>query len=401
MIVDIESDPRHAGQVLRYHTWPVHRQQSVGEHSWQIARIMVTIWQDCPRKLLVHAVTHDVGQMAGDVPHQFKRDNPNMKREMTLTELSVHKSMTTRWSLPSPEPLHQYEMDFFKMCEHIEMWEFGLTEQNMGNLYGKVVATRAQLAACTLIGKMPEDIQRAARAYCDLREAQESETTIKSLPERSNAPKEKPYVEMTDAELSDELTRLTDAQGKATSWGAAVGVRAEYIKEIITIQSRRERRAHVNDALTREAEAHITEHGEGSPPMQGSQNEAGHVHYTSEPWVVTEDWLGASGIDDPLVQMFWTRRAPGVYVLEPNVVALNIPRVLRSCYNLRVGVGWVLDIRKCPSDVRDRFPNLLREQNMKEWEDLPEWERGLYEWNVQGNKNVLTQFTDAWHVETE
>lgn len=176
MIVNVEEDPRHAGQVLRFHTWPVHRQQTVGEHSWQIARIMVTIWPECPRMLLLHAVTHDVGEMAGDVPYPFKRNNPNLKREMTLSEAGVHRSMTARWNLPRPQEMPEVYHQFFKMCEYIEMWEYGLMEQNMGNRYGTIVATRMQLAACTLIGKMPEDIQRAARIYCDVREDQESET---------------------------------------------------------------------------------------------------------------------------------------------------------------------------------------------------------------------------------
>ncbi len=176
MIVDIERDPRHAGQVLRYHTWPVHRQQSVAEHSWQIARIMVTIWPECPRMLLLHAITHDVGEMAGDVPYPFKRNNPELKHQMSRVEEQVHRSMTTHWKLPPPPEMPEMYHQFFKLCEYIEMWEYGLQEQNMGNQYGTIVATRMQLAACTMIGKMPEEIQRTARDYCDLREEQESAT---------------------------------------------------------------------------------------------------------------------------------------------------------------------------------------------------------------------------------
>jgi len=175
MIVDVEKDPRHAGQVLRYHTWPVHRQQSVGEHSWQIARIMVTIWPECPRMLLLHAVTHDVGEMAGDVPYPFKKNSPELKFWMAQAEGKVHESMTARWRLPPAPEMPEMYHRFFKMCEYIEMWEFGLQELNMGNLYGKIVATRMQLAASTLIGHMPEEIQASARAYCDVRRDQESE----------------------------------------------------------------------------------------------------------------------------------------------------------------------------------------------------------------------------------
>lgn len=177
MIVNIEEDPRHAGQVLRYHTWPVHRQQSVGEHSWQIQRIMLTIWPDVPRRLLVHCTTHDVGEMAGDIPYPFKKKNPALKHHMSREEQQVHETMTARWGLPRPPVVDALEMDFFKMCEYIEMWEYGLMEQNMGNKYGLMIATRSMLAASTLIGRMPEPTQSAARRYCDIREDQENDGT--------------------------------------------------------------------------------------------------------------------------------------------------------------------------------------------------------------------------------
>lgn len=176
MIVDLEEDPRHAGQILRYHTWPVHRQQTVGEHSWQIMRIMLTIWPEAPKHLLCHAVTHDVGEMIGDLPYPAKKNDPLLKDRITLGELRYHRAMSVRWGLPAPTKLTDGEREFFKLCEYIEMWEYGLQEQNMGNLYGKIISVRMQLAASTLIGRMPPEIQQRARAYCDVRESQESET---------------------------------------------------------------------------------------------------------------------------------------------------------------------------------------------------------------------------------
>lgn len=175
MIVNIEEDPRHAGQVTRFHTWPVHRQQSVGEHSWQIQRIMLTIWPSVPRHLLVHCTVHDVGEMAGDIPYPFKKRNPALKHHMSRAEEEVHRTMTARWSLPPSVVLNEMEMNFFKMCEYIEMWEYGLMELNMGNRYGSMISTRMMLASSTLIGQMPDEIQKRARAYCDIREDQESE----------------------------------------------------------------------------------------------------------------------------------------------------------------------------------------------------------------------------------
>lgn len=53
----------------------------------------------------------------------------------------------------------------------------------------------------------------------------------------------KPYADMTDVELANELDRLETAQAAATGWGAAVGVRDEYIKDVLGEQSRRKDRA--------------------------------------------------------------------------------------------------------------------------------------------------------------
>ncbi len=61
----------------------------------------------------------------------------------------------------------------------------------------------------------------------------------------------KPYTEMTDGELVVELMTLNQKQEDAKGWGAAVGVRQEYIEDIEREQRRRERlRKHVAERGT-------------------------------------------------------------------------------------------------------------------------------------------------------
>lgn len=68
-MIDIRTDPRLAGEVSRYHTWPHLRQQSVAEHSWQVMRIMLAIYPMVPRVLLIHCMAHDAGEI-GDRNYQ-------------------------------------------------------------------------------------------------------------------------------------------------------------------------------------------------------------------------------------------------------------------------------------------------------------------------------------------
>lgn len=120
-----------------------------------------------------------------------------------------------------------------------------------------------------------------------------------------------------------------------------------------------------------------------------------------EPWVVTPDWLGRQEIGDDLIDAYWLRRTKDLYVLDPFVATANIPRVLRHCYLLRGDGNWTLDIRRCPVEARPYFPDLPLTQNMKEWEDRPEWQRVLYTWDPDKTKYSLSDMTRAWHVDEE
>jgi len=181
MIIDIESDPMHGLQVKRYHTWRKIQTQTVGEHSAQISRIMMTVWPDVPRNLLMHAILHDVGEVAGDLPYPVKRDDPELKRRMMIAERRAHLRMSERFMLPDLVMLTEYEEQFFKFCEYLEMWEHCLQERNMGNRYATVMLTRMLLAASTLMGLLDRDVQSRARRYVELRQEQESETEMVSI----------------------------------------------------------------------------------------------------------------------------------------------------------------------------------------------------------------------------
>lgn len=198
MIEGIETDPRIAGQVTRYHTWIRTRDQSVGEHSWQIMRILLTVWPSAPRKLLVHAVLHDIGEMAGDIPYPGKRNDNILKERMDAAETRLHREMEERWDLPPAVVLNQYEYRVFKLCENLEMWEWGLQEQNRGNRYGAVVSLRMLLAASALLG----DLVPPSGDFPDLRSS--VRRYIKRRKEHENGGREKIKVVHVHEEKTDD-----------------------------------------------------------------------------------------------------------------------------------------------------------------------------------------------------
>lgn len=124
-------DPWLAGTVLRYHTWPVHRQQSVGEHTWQVLRIYTMIFGPPNPDVVNYILWHDAGELVvGDSPFPFKKDNPSLKEIYDREEAEAVRKMGG--VVPT---LTSDQLCLVKVCDLLEMWDFGRHERSMGNLY--------------------------------------------------------------------------------------------------------------------------------------------------------------------------------------------------------------------------------------------------------------------------
>lgn len=152
--IDVTYDPRTAGQVTRYHTWPRIRDQSVGEHTWQVMRILLTVWPTCPRKMLVYCHMHDRGEMAADIAYPFKKKVPELGAGSKIAEKMIMVEQDTQWGGLDIPVLSEYEEDVFKCCEYLEMWEYGLCEINMGNRYGVLISERCILEASARLERL-------------------------------------------------------------------------------------------------------------------------------------------------------------------------------------------------------------------------------------------------------
>lgn len=163
--IDPYLDIRMAGQVLRYHSWPTVQKQTVAEHSYHVARILMSIanpelWD----RLLPHALLHDLGeQRSGDLPFPVKRDNPDLKRVMDRIEGEHLFSLCMAWMPGTYESellvmrLTTEERVIFKIADMMEMWEFGIIENRLGNQYASLIIQRTADFIHDILMELPHD----------------------------------------------------------------------------------------------------------------------------------------------------------------------------------------------------------------------------------------------------
>jgi 5'-deoxynucleotidase YfbR-like HD superfamily hydrolase len=143
----VRLDTRLAGQIRRYHTWPIIGQQTIAEHTWQMLRIYMCVAM--PTKInpavVFRMMFHDVGEHStGDLPFPVKRDNPALKAEVNMLEERSYATQLDYW-----DALHHAKMlvtseeeVLIKQIEMIEMAEFGMDQVCFGNQHVFIVANR-------------------------------------------------------------------------------------------------------------------------------------------------------------------------------------------------------------------------------------------------------------------
>jgi hypothetical protein len=141
---------RFAGQVKRYHTWPVLREQTVAEHTWQIMRIYHSIFGEPSQDIYTFILYHDAGEIAtGDLPFPVKMHNPDIKETMDLLE----DRALERMKAPVVK-LEQMGKIHIKICDLLEMWEYGVQECAMGNQLAKPIVDRTVDAIYDYLSKL-------------------------------------------------------------------------------------------------------------------------------------------------------------------------------------------------------------------------------------------------------
>jgi len=118
-----------AGQVIRYHTWPTLRNQNVAEHCWHVATIYVEMFGMPRAEVLYFCLHHDSGEMwAGDIPFTGKDRIPGLRQAINASEAQGLEVL----GITLPE-LSEEERRRCKICDLLEMHQFGMQEYRMGN----------------------------------------------------------------------------------------------------------------------------------------------------------------------------------------------------------------------------------------------------------------------------
>lgn len=159
---DVFSDTRMAGAVVRYHTWPTHQQQTVADHCWNIQRIFLELWpHELSPKMVKFIVYHDAAELVtGDLPFPIKFRYPALRPILDEAE----RDITQKMGVMLPE-LTEDEKLRFKICEYIEMMEFGMVEVLMGNRYGAPIVEDTRAFIDELTPKLRDNEQVSVWGY--------------------------------------------------------------------------------------------------------------------------------------------------------------------------------------------------------------------------------------------
>lgn len=128
---------RNAGAVKRYHTVDTLRQQTVAEHSWGVAMILLTCVPFPSRELVSQALYHDMAEvLTGDVPATAKWNWPEFASAEQRSADDFHRQYGYQ------EHLQPWEFELLKLADGLEGFSFCLREVELGNRLMLVVGRR-------------------------------------------------------------------------------------------------------------------------------------------------------------------------------------------------------------------------------------------------------------------
>jgi 5'-deoxynucleotidase YfbR-like HD superfamily hydrolase len=118
-------------------------------------RIFIEIFGAPAPEVTEFMLHHDTTELIlGDPPFPLKRDNPVLKTIYTGLEPEAEMRIRGRVSPRLPEA----DRWRVKFCDVAEMWEFGMTEVDMGNRYAEMIEERTREELSRLLTVAPEGL---------------------------------------------------------------------------------------------------------------------------------------------------------------------------------------------------------------------------------------------------
>lgn len=125
-----------SGRVRRWHTEPMIGVQTVGEHTWGVAMLIVRLWPDASARLLRTALEHDLAErVVGDLP------SPSLSKRVALADAYAEAQRAVLRTLGAlPIALDMRDVARLRMADLLDAFFYALHEWRMGNTMGQQIA---------------------------------------------------------------------------------------------------------------------------------------------------------------------------------------------------------------------------------------------------------------------
>lgn len=132
---------RASGLTKRWHTMPIHGNQSVAEHSAQAISLLMMLHPGPSLKLVQALLWHDSAErVVGDVPAPGKRMNPEFGAAYEAAERMVLMDHPT--ANEAITGLSEDESDWVRAIDVLELIMFCMDQSFMGNRHADIVVQR-------------------------------------------------------------------------------------------------------------------------------------------------------------------------------------------------------------------------------------------------------------------
>lgn len=148
---DVMTSQYMAGRVRRYHTWPVLHQETVAEHSMGVLTIYREVFGLSTMSVVKYIMDHDLPELhVGDTPFPAKRLYPKLKEALDAAERPARSAL----GLPTEYSVTPLEKHQIKICDLLQMWQFGRAEMRMGNTFAMPIIADTAKAALDLASEL-------------------------------------------------------------------------------------------------------------------------------------------------------------------------------------------------------------------------------------------------------
>ena len=143
------------GEVVRYHTegYGVEK-QLVSDHTWRLLVILLHLWPQASRKLILAALYHDVAEChTGDLPSTLKRVSKPLEDELKRMERAFHRELRVPW----PGDLILDDHVRLKCADLLELY---ITCVRQSSTTARGIAGRERLTIIGMANLLPKEYER-------------------------------------------------------------------------------------------------------------------------------------------------------------------------------------------------------------------------------------------------